>query len=479
MKRIFSSKKLASLNAQTIFSLVSIFILDAITYITNPVFANLLSQEAYGIVSLYSSYREVIMVIFGLQTLGSISYAAVHFKDGEYEKYCSCALTLSSLSFIVCSALTIALMNPVSVWLDLPSALIPFLVIQSFGNYIISFNSYRLIYKKQAGKSALISGIVSLSSAAVSIALVLIFKYTKGYDGYWGRIIGVFAPNIIVGLVLLILMFVHSKPNFDRRFLKICLIVSLPMIFHRLGQIFLARTDVFMINSMISADEAVRKSQVAIYYYANSMASVLAVIFNAMNNTWVAFLFEDFKQGNTERIRKRAKNYLHVFTALTFGFLTISPEVITWFVPTEYHYGVNLIPFMVVSTYLTFIYSFYVNIEVYHAKTVYTMAGTITSAGINVVLNYFLIRAYGLMGAVVATAISYGLLFLFHFIICKIRYRSFCVYAEWYFLLDAAIVAGGVVLAVLLKDYMWARWPFGFVALAYLIVSIARRKSIF
>lgn len=479
MKFLFNKSKLSSLNAQTVLSLVSIFVLDAITYITNPIFANLLSTSAYGTVSLYSSYREIIMVVFGLQTLGSISYAAVNYKDKEYDKYCSCALTLSSISFVLCSIITIALMNQVGNLLDLPSLLIPFLVMQSFGNYIVSFNSYRLIYKKKAGSSALISGIVSLSGTILSIILIFIFKNVWNYDGYWGRIIGVFAPNIIVGTGLLIFIFTRAKPNFDKRFLKVCLIVSVPMIFHRLGQIFLARTDIIMINTLMSGDEGYKKTQVAIYSYAVSMGSVVGVIFNAFNNTWVAFLFDDYKTGNFDRIRKRSKNYLRLFSALTFGFLMISSEVIRWFVPSDYHYGVYLIPLMVLSSYFMFVYSFFVNIEIYHAKTLYTMIGTLCAAAINVLLNYLFIKRFGIFGASLATVISYSLLIVFHAAICNIKYKQYCIFPISFFVVEFIIVLIGVGMCYFFPDSIRSRWPFGFIALFYIIYSIYKRKSIF
>lgn len=472
-------KKKPTLNSQTIMSLISIFILDAIVYITNPIFVNLLSPVAYGTVSLYSSYREIIMVVFGLQTLGSISYASVNFKNKDFDKFCSCALTISTISFLICSAITIAFMASVSNLLDLPQILIPFLVVQSFGSYVISFNSYRLIYQKKAFQSMLISGLVSLASILLSILLIFIFKNHDGYDGYWGRIIGVFAPNVLLGIILLIFQFVKEKPNLNRQLLKVCLIISIPMIFHRLGQIFLSKTDIFMINAMVEGTEEYKKTQVAIYSYASVMAGVTAVIFNAFNNSWVAFLFEDYKNNNFDAIKKRSLNYLHLFSALVFGFLMISPEIIKWFVSSEYHLGVQIIPFLVFSSYIMFLYSFFINIEIYHAKSIYTMIGTIASALLNIGLNYLFIISFGIVGAAIATAISYLLLLGFHIYICFRKYRSFCIYPLLPFIIDFLIVVAGLFLSLYYPDSLRARWPFGFIALFYIIYSVAKRKSIF
>lgn len=472
-------RKLSSLNAQTLLSLVSIFVLDAITYITNPIFANLLSAPAYGVVSLYSSYREIIMVVFGLQTLGSISYASVNFREKEYDKFCSCALALSSLSFVICSAITIVFMNQVGPLIDLPSLLVPFLVIQSFGNYVISFNSYRLIYQKKAGTSALISGAVSLGGTLLSLILILVLKNARGYDGYWGRIIGVFAPNLIVGIALVVLIFRKAPPTFSKQMLKACLVISIPMVFHRLGQIFLARTDIIMINSLTAGDEDFRKTQVAVYSYAVSMGSVVGVVFNALNNTWVAFLFEDYKNKDFERVRQRSANYIKLFSALTFGFLTICPEIIRWFVPSEYHSGVFIIPLFVASSYVIFSYSFFVNIEIFHAKSIYTMIGTLSIAAVNILFNYLLLQQMGIVGAAVATLISYSLLLIFHGVVCRCKFREYCSFPIALLLGGAVLVALGVVLCFAYPDSLRARWPFGFSALGYIVYSVAKRKSIF
>ena len=478
MKELANKKK-PSLNSQTILSLISIIVLDAITYLTNPIFVNLLSQSAFGTISLYTSYREILMVVFGLQTLGSISYAVVHLKKGEFNKFCSTALLLSTISFVICSTITIVLSAQIAYLIDIPKVLIPLLVIHGFGSYIISFNSYRLIYEKKAGYAMLISGIVSFLSTGLSILLVIILKTHNGYNGYFGRVIGVFVPNVIIGLVFLVLQFKKAKPSLDKTLIKTCLLISVPLIFHRLGQIVLSRTDIVMINFLTSGSAEERKNQVAVYSYAVSMASIVSAIFNALNNSWVAFLFDDFKSENFSRIRKRSKNYIYLFTALTAGFLMIGPEIILWFAPENYSFGVNIIPLLTISLYLVFLSSFFVNIEIYHGKTIYTMIGTIFAALFNIALNYILIKSVGILGAAIATVISYFLLAAIHFFVSRFKFKKYFVYSMKPFITSCLIVTAMAILTFLYKDSIRARWTIGFLALFFIIFNIWKRKSIF
>ena len=68
---------------------------------------------------------------------------------------------------------------------------------------------------------------------------------------------------------------------------------------------------------------------------------------------------------------------------------------------------------------MMFLYSFPVNYEFYHKKSIHIAIGTSVAAVINCILNYILIPKMGMAGAAVATLISYVMLWIFHHLVSK------------------------------------------------------------
>ena len=77
-----------------------------------------------------------------------------------------------------------------------------------------------------------------------------------------------------------------------------------------------------------------------------------------------------------------------------------------------------VIPLFVASDYLNFLCTFPLNFEYYHKKTKVVAAVTISSSLLNVVMKYVLIRAIGMPGAALATALSHGVQLLLHHVYC-------------------------------------------------------------
>ena len=106
---------------------------------------------------------------------------------------------------------------------------------------------------------------------------------------------------------------------------------------------------------------------------------------------------------------EKTRNFLELFTILACGFILLTPEVYHVYASREYWSSTMVIPLFVASYYLNFLCTFPVNFEYYHKKTKVVAAVTIFSSLLNVLLNYYLIRAIGMAGAALATSLSHGI----------------------------------------------------------------------
>jgi O-antigen/teichoic acid export membrane protein len=464
--------KTKSLTSQTVFTIISTLLLNALSFITVPIFANLLSSAGYGTVSLYSSYVETLSIVMGLQTYSTISVAVGAFKGKEYERYCSSALSISVIGFSIVTILSLAFISPIANFLSLKPIVIVLMLFQSAGSFVCSFYSYKFIYAKEAQKAMLLSLGIAVLTTVLSIGLIFLFRLFT--DDYLGRIVGLAIPPFVIGIVFLVVQYIHGRTFFDKKYWAFCFAICIPMVFHNLSQVVLSQTDKVMLDMMLED-----RSLVGFYSYAVSFSHLIVAIWSGINNSWVSFLFDDLGRQDYVSIKKKSENYLFIFTCFSFGFLMALPEMVRWFGRSEYSNCLPYIPLLAVSGYFVFLYSFAVNTELFNRKTYFTMVGTVAAALMNILLNYFFIRQWSLFGAALATLVSYFFLFLFHYLVCLFFLKKDFPFSPWFFIKGTLVMGVGIACYYFFLDEMAIRWCFGFAALFFIILSITKRRSLF
>lgn len=392
-------------NSITILNMVSTFLLTGISIITLPLFSRLLGTSGYGIMSTYTVWTQVLTIVAGLNTYSTIVYARVRFPEEEQLGYQSAIMTLSLTAVLVCSLLIVAFAGPISALLKLSYGLMLMLVVQSFGSFCLNFMNTKLQYELKAGKNL----ILSLLTVGISLPLSLVLVLTMPQEQrYIGRILGNVITYGVLGAAVCIYILGKGKTFFRMEYWKFALKLVLPLIFMDLSYLVLGHSDQVMVRDYMGDSAA------GIYGFAYTFGGILFTIFTALNRSWVPFFFDGMKEGNMERVHSQAHNFLELFTVLAMGFVLLSREVFRLFGDASYWDGAILVPLFAAGYYFNFLCTFPVNFEHFHLKVKIVSAVTILSSAINVCLNYILIRKMGMLGAVTATCICYGLQFLVH-----------------------------------------------------------------
>ena len=60
-------------NALAFFNILGPIILNGINFFTVPIFTRMLGTENYGIVSIYTTWVQVLSIVMGIQTGGTIA----------------------------------------------------------------------------------------------------------------------------------------------------------------------------------------------------------------------------------------------------------------------------------------------------------------------------------------------------------------------------------------------------------------------
>ena len=440
-------------NRIALFNILSTILLRGISLFTAPLFSRMLGTNGYGVLSIYTIWMGVVAIAFTLQTNGTLVNARVEYDEGQQIKYQSSVMSLSLLSFLLCSAVVMLFLPQISSLLQLSKALILLLLFHAFGNFCFNFLNSKFTYEFKAGTNMVLSVGVTLATLILSVILILVMPEEINY---YGRILGMALTYGTMGVVICAYILGKGKTFYNRDYWKLALTLALPVVFHSLSDVLLGHFDRLMLQHMMN------ESMVGQYSLAFNFGGIMLTIFMALNNSWVPFFFEDFKAGRSEHIHDQAKNFLELFTVLCVGFNLLSIEVYHVFASQDSWPGTMLIPVFVTGYFLNFLCTFPVNYEYYHKKTKVVAIVTVLAALVNIVLNYVLILNIGMIGAAVATAVSHGLQLFMHYVYVRYILKKgdypfgIRIWAKY-----VVVYALAVVLVYLTPNAWLVRWGLG------------------
>lgn len=289
---------------------------------------------------------------------------------------------------------------------------------------------------------------ISISCALSSSLISLLFVYTFE-DQLMGRVIGYFTPIIIIGLIIYIYIIAISN-HVSVKYWKYALTISVPLVFHLLAGYVLSSSDRIMIHSLVGS------KAVGLYSVAYSSAMVVSILMTSMNSAWVPWSMAQIDSGKYDELRKISKIYIILFGILVFGIIMLGPEILWIMGGNSYMEAVGVIPPVMIGFAFQFIYTLYVNIEQYYKKQKMVAIGTVISAFVNIVLNWFFIPIYGYIAAAYTTLVSYIILFLLHFLFVKYMKKSL-IYDTKFNVKFLCISLGLLLLSNILYIINWLR----------------------
>ena len=138
-------------NRVAFFNILSTVLLRGISIFTAPLFTRLLGTSGYGVTQIYNTWVAVIAIVFTLQTQGTLVNARVEYPEGDQLRYQSSAMSLSTLVYLIFSALVLCFIGPISGALKLSWFLIVLMLIQGFGTFCVNFLNTKFVSNSRQG----------------------------------------------------------------------------------------------------------------------------------------------------------------------------------------------------------------------------------------------------------------------------------------------------------------------------------------
>lgn len=407
-KWLLKYKQLSTTTKATIWFTFCNFLLKAISFITVPLFALLLSPDEYGKLNIFNAYQQIFLIFATFElSLGAYQRGILKYKD-KIRNFTSSLLLLSSIItgvffciMMLTSSFIIKITNSSMVILILMS--IYFLVEPAYGCWL---SRKRFSYEYIPATVATI--LTTLLSTVGALLALIVLDRTSNIK---------IAATLIISIALYLPFYVKSI-NFnnlinDRNELidhwKFCLAFQGPLIFHSLSYLVLSQADRIMIGWLVGNSEA------AFYSVAYSLASVVVIFQASLNQVLKPWRYQKLEAKEYKVINTNTSRLVLSFAIIILGFILIAPEIMRLLFNPEYYEAVWSIPPVAMSVLFMFMYSVFADIESYFSKTKYIMYASIICAALNIVLNYFGIKIFGYIACGYTTLISYVVFALLHY----------------------------------------------------------------
>jgi O-antigen/teichoic acid export membrane protein len=410
--------KIGSLLSGSAVYLFSNIINAAIPFALLPVLTRYLEPSEYGQVAMFQILVGALAAVVGLNVAGATSRKYYDDYSSEYElKYFIAAcMQILLVSGGIAFAAIYAFREQIAEALGLEVRWILWAVFLSSASVIIQIR----LNQWQIRKKARTYGVMQVLQSALNMLLSLMFVIAllKGAEGRMAAQVwtaGVFA---LLALALLKRDRLFALMVWRPHLLKEALAFGVPLIPHVAGIFLLVSIDRFVINAELGL------AQAGIYMVAVQLASAVAIVFSAVNNAYVPWLFEHLKRDQPEE-----KRLIVLYTYAWFALILFAaglafifgPWIVALVAGPEYVLAGSVIGWLVLGQTFGGMYLMVTNYIFYSKRTGLLALTTITSGFLNVCLLILLIPYMGLVGASIAFTVAMAIRFLLTWWVAHLR----------------------------------------------------------
>lgn len=384
------------------------FIQKGISIVTMPIFTRLLTTSEYGNYSIYISWLQIFIIFITLNIHKEIFNKGLIEHNEQQDEYMvnqmGLLITLGTIFLI----LIILFNNIINALTGLTIVLSVFLVFEVISNSIISLWYAKKRFNYEYKKIVIVTILMSILNPIIGLILVNLSNYKVE-----ARIVSNISIPIILSIMLLLIYSKRGNYFSNFRWWKKSILAGIPLVPHYISLVLLNQVDKLMINKFYGSSFA------AIYSIAHTAGLLMVLVNEALNNSFVPLLYRKLKSNKSNELKKIIKPLLYIVAIANLFLIWIAPECVNILATSEYKEAIWCIVPIAVSGYCTFIYTLFVDVEIYYNGNGYVTIGSVIAAILNVVLNYIYIPKYGFIAAAYTTLISYFITMVVHYIFMK------------------------------------------------------------
>lgn len=370
-----------------------------IQFLLVPLYTYSMTTEEFGVSDLLLTTISILMPVFSF----SVADGLLRFGlDGEERKEDVLKNSVVIVTIgTVCSFMLIPLFTQLSFIGKWSLLMVIVLVLRIYQDI---FTTYLKVCNKNK-QYATSSLLFTFTLCAFN---VLFLTYLKiGIAGYLYSYIIASVTTLIYSLLVGKIYHAFFSANIDKNTIKKLLLYSLPLIVNALSGWIITASDRYMIAFFLSENE------LGIYSVAAKMPSFIMTFSSIFLQAWTISAITE--QKNKKRNKFYSDIYKKYFFIVLLGtsLLTgIIQPFMTLYVSEEFFFAWKYVPFLLSSVIFMSMINFYSGIYIAYKKNINITITIFIGAVINILLNTILIPILEINGAVIATYLSWVIVYV-------------------------------------------------------------------
>lgn len=385
------------------------FLQRGISVITVPIFTRLLTQDQYGVYSLYLSWLNLLSIFTSLNLYyGVFNKAMVKYED-DRDRYIS---SMQGLVTALCGVFFLVYLLFYKKLNDFFELTTPIMCMMFFEMLMVPASQFWMGKKRFEYDYKPIVGVCLLKSILNPLLGIIFVIISKQKDE--ARIFAIVLVEMVIGGVLFIKQFLRGKSFFVKKYWTYSLKFNIPLIPHYLSGSILNQGDRIVIQKMVDG------TAVALYSVAYNIAMLTQLITNAIAQAITPWLYKSLKDEKYDGISRKLRPIMILVAGISCVLMLLAPEIVWIFASKEYSSAVYIIPPIAASVFFIYMYNVYSNFEFYYEKKLFIAIASVAAAVMNVALNIVFVPLFGYVAAGYTTLFCYAVYAFSHFCFSKI-----------------------------------------------------------
>nr|WP_303181970.1 oligosaccharide flippase family protein [Lachnoclostridium phocaeense] len=429
-----------------------------------PIYTRLLSASEYGRYSVFLSWLEIFEIIVTLRLFsGAYIVGLTKYSDDKY----SYTSSLEVLSLVVTTfflGIYLLFTDGINGLTEMDTTITVFIFLIMYATPIANFwKGWQRVENKYIQMVVLTLACTFFTPFLGILGIVFLKKEAE---------IIIFARTIVEILTAILLLIFFRKLFLSKIKLSYCIYglrTNIPLIPYYLSTMVLSHSDRIVIQQIVGDKEA------GIYSVAYSVSMIMLLFNTALNNSLQPWLFKSLKKQEVKDIPKITNISVVFFAGLNLMVVFFAPEIIKIFAPAEYYEAIWIVPPVVASVLIMYIYQQFINVEFYYEEGKMTAIASVGAAVLNVALNLAFIPWVGYLAAGYTTLASYIIFAILHYVfmirICKKHGQNAKLYDIKTILLILLVFGGVTIVALATYTHLWIRYTILAIALILIVIK--------
>lgn len=384
-----------------------------VPFVMLPILTTHISAEGVGLLSLVETSILFLTPIIFLNLEAGIGVEYFKLDTKNLAKYISNGVLLSFGIFLISQAIFFISQDLISQTFGLPGYLVLLLPIFVILRLIPTI----LLVIFQAKQKSVNYLFYSLSQTVFDFTLSALFIiYWK--LGYQGRLQGTYIAFFIASIIGIIYIYKLGYIDFSISSKSIQRIIrfGVPLIPHAIGGTIIAMSDRYFV-SIFSGN-----SEVGLYTVAYQIGALMLLFSLSVNQAWSPMLYDLLNKKDLKSVQKFTSILFILFLVIGVIVYFSTNLIFELLIDPSFYSAKTYVPFLLLGFIFQSIYFLFANFIFYSKKTQVLASITFSGAILNLILNYFFIKSYGVIGVAYSTAITWFLFMLATIIIVKLKF---------------------------------------------------------